>query len=103
MMKLKRNKHFPVDCEDRNIVGGAIGVGLDGKMCSLVLVLPNVLLLEECKHVYQRTCINTRVSTHVYQHTCHSIITIGLLQFNSRYFNLAGRYKNSQQICCTGL
>jgi hypothetical protein len=46
MMKLKSNKHFPVDWEERNIVGGAIGGGLDRKICSLVLILSTVLLQE---------------------------------------------------------
>jgi hypothetical protein len=30
--EIKNNKHFPVDREERNIAGGAIGVGLDQKM-----------------------------------------------------------------------
>ena len=60
---------FPHWIGDRIIVRGAVGLGVNQSMCSLILNLPPVLLQEEDKNLSH--------------HRCQCVITIGLLKCNS--------------------
>ena len=72
MMKPKQNSLCELDWKFRIVVSGAVGRRervLDQSVCSCRLTLPPVLQQEESKQLSQ--------------HTCHSVVTIGLLKFNS--------------------